>query len=97
MMEDRWAVVGVPYEKARQLINQIERDSGKEVSKRIQSRFDLITEFTDGTVLRWVRASASSRGHKFGKMWCDKNINIDVFRTVILPCYWGELKDIIWI
>ena len=93
----RWAVVGFNYDTAKQIISSIEESSGKEVSRRIHNKYEIRTEFTDGTSLRWIKTSDSSRGTKFGKMWCDKNINEDVLRCIILPMYFGKREDIIWI
>ena len=93
----RWAVVGFDYETAKQIIADIEVASGKEVLRRRHSNGILCTEFTDGTLLRWVKASDSSKGQKCGKMWCDKNIDKNVFRCIILPMYLGKKEDIIWI
>lgn len=96
-LEKRWAVVGFGYEKACQIISEIEQTCGKEISKQAYSRYEIRTYFSDGTQLMWVRASESSRGYKFGKMWCDKDINKRVLDCVILPCYFGKREDIIWL
>ncbi len=94
---NRWAVVGFDYDTAKQLMANIELSSGKEVLRRMQSKHELRTEFADGTLLRWLSASYSAKGQKIGKMWCDKNINEDIFKYVILPMYLGKIEDIIWI
>ena len=93
----RWAVVGFDYETAKQIMADIEASSGKEILRRRQGNDTLWTEFTDGTLLRWIKASDSSRGQRIGKMWCDKNINKDIFRCIIFPIYRGKKEDIIWI
>ena len=93
----RWAVVGFNYNTAKQIIESIEESSGKEILRRMRTKHEIRTEFTDGTLLRWVRASDSSRGQKFGKMWCDKNIDEDIFECVIMPIYFGKREDINWI
>lgn len=97
IIKKKWAVVGFDYDTAEQIINDIEASSDKEVLRRIRSRLEIRTEFTDGTSLRWVRASDSSRGCRIGKMWCDKNINEDIFRCVIEPLYLGKREDIVWV
>ena len=94
---NRWAVVGFDYDTAKQLIASIEESSGKEMLRKMRTKNEMRTEFTDGTLLKWVKASESSRGQKFGKMWCDKNINEDIFKCVIMPMYFGKREDIIWI
>lgn len=96
-MKNRWAVVGFNYDTAKQIIVGIEESSDKEVLRRIQTKNEIRTEFTDGTLLIWVKASFASRGQKFGKMWCDKNIDKDTFRCIIMPMYFGKREDIIWI
>lgn len=95
--KNRWAVVGFDYDRAVQLMANIEESSGKEISRKIQSKNELRTEFTDGTLLRWFKASDSARGQRIGKMWCDKNINEDILRCMILPMYSGKREDIIWL
>jgi hypothetical protein len=97
LMQKKWAVVGFDYDTAKQLILDIEESSDKKILRRVRTKWDIYTEFTDGTLLRWVRASDNSRGCKFGKMWCDKNINKDVLRNVIMPCYYGKREDIVWL
>lgn len=96
-VKNRWAVVGFDYDTAKQLIASIEESSDKEILRRIQTKHEIRTEFTDGTLLRWVRTSGNARGQKFGKMWCDKNINKDILRCVIMPMYFGKREDIIWV
>lgn len=96
-IKDRWAVVGFNYDIAKQLMASIESSSGKEVSRKIQRKDELYTEFSDGTLLRWIKTSDSARGQRIGKMWCDKNINEDVLKCVVLPMYFGKSEDIIWI
>lgn len=93
----RWAVVGFDYDTAKQIIAGIEEHSGKEVSRRIRTKYEIRTEFTDGTLLRWVNASFSSKGQRIGRMWCDKNINKDIFKYMIMPMYMGKREDINWI
>ena len=96
--KNRWAVVGFDYDTARQLMESIELSSGKEVSRRIQSKNELRIEFTDGTLLRWIKASDNGcHGQRVGKMWCDKNINEDVLKCIVLPMYFGKREDIIWL
>ena len=97
MCENRWAVVGFDYDTANKIMDDIEINSDKEISRRVRSINGMFTEFTDGTVLRWVKAIESSRGQRIGKMWCDKNINKEIFRCVIMPIYMGQREDIIWI
>lgn len=96
--KNRWAVVGFDYDMAKALITAIEWSAiDKDILRRVQSKNELFTEFTDGTLLRWVKASDNAKGHKFGKMWCDKNIDKDVFECVIMPMYFGKIEDINWI
>ncbi len=95
--DNRWAVCGFDFQKALQIIENIEKESGKEVLRRIVGRYGIEVIFKDGTILQWVPASDRSRGRKFGKMWCDKNINGDILRDVIMHCYYGKREDIIWI
>lgn len=77
-------------------MSRIEKTCGKTVSKRIKSS-NLVTEFIDGTKLFWVSASESSKGFRFGKMWCDKKIDREIFDLVIMPSYFGNYEDIIWV
>ncbi len=95
---NKWAVVGFDYNIAIDIMSGIEKTCGKTVSKKFQSKnaLTLTTEFTDGTKLFWVRASESSIGFRFGKMWCDERINKEFFNTVIMSCYTGKYEDIVW-
>lgn len=96
--DNRWAVCGFDFPRASLIIEGIEKDCGKEVLRRIVGRYlGIKVIFKDGTILQWVPASNRSRGHKFGKMWCDKNINEDILCDVVMPCYCGKREDIIWI
>lgn len=95
--EKRWAVVGFDYDTAKQLIAIIEESSCKEVLRRVRSKLEMYTEFTDGTVLKWVKASESNRGQRFGKMWCDQYIDEDILKRTIMPMYFGKREDIIWL
>ena len=95
--KNRWAVVGFDYDTAKQIIAGIEESSDKDVLRRIQTKHEIRTEFTNGTLLRWVNASFSSKGQRIGKMWCDKNINEDVLKCMIMPMYSGRREDIIWL
>lgn len=94
---NKWAVVCFDYYRAIDIMSGIEKNCGKTISKKNQSRFELVTIFTDGTKLSWVKASESSRGFRFGKMWCDERIDRRIFDDVIMPCYLGKYEDIIWI
>lgn len=96
MFDKKWAVVGFDYYRAIDIMSGIEKTCGKAVSKRIKSEYELVTEFTDGTKLRWMKASEPSIGFRFGKIWCDERINKEFFNTVIMPCYTGKYEDIIW-
>lgn len=98
ILRKRWAVVGFDYNTAEQLISNIEISSGKEILRRKRIKdFEICTYFTDGTTLRWVEASESSKAQRYGKMWCDKNINKNVLKCVIMRCYFGKKEDIIWL
>lgn len=96
-MNKKWVLVGFPHEIAREVMDDIESSCGKTVSRRIRSKYELRTEFTDGTILRHMRASDSIRGYKFDKMWCDKTIDEEYLHRVIIPMYSGKLADIIWL
>lgn len=95
--EKRWAVVGFTHERAKEIIDEIVSSCGKEISRRFICKNDIRIEFTDGTMLRHIRASDSSRGNKFSKMWCDKDINRDILYCVIMPNYFGGRDDIVWL
>lgn len=95
--ENKWAVVGFTRNRAIYIMLEIEKTCGKIISKKFQNEYEVRTEFTDGTTLKWVRAAESSRGFKFEKMWCDEKIDKEIFNTVIMPCYTGEYEDIIWV
>lgn len=95
--EKSWAVVGFTHERAKEIIDEIASSCGKEISKKIISKNELRIEFTDGTILRHLRASENSRGFRIGKMWCDKDINRDILHCIVMPMYLGNRDDIIWL
>lgn len=95
--DQRWAVVGFTHERAKEIIDEIVSSCGKEISRKIINKYELRIEFADGTTLRHIRASENSRGNKFGKMWCDKDIDRDILYCVIMPMYYGNRDDIIWL
>lgn len=92
----RWAVVGFNYEQAGIIMSEIERNSGKTVSSKTMSRYSLQTAFADGTLLRWIPASDNARGHRFGKMWCDQNID-PITRRRVMSQYFGLPSEIVWV
>lgn len=96
-LKKRWAVVGFTRKRAKEIIEDIVSSCGKEVSRRMISSHTLRIEFTDGTVLQHIRTSENSRGNKIGKMWCDKDINRDILYEVIMPIYFGDRDDIVWL
>lgn len=94
---NRWAVVGFTYDVAKAIMLDIEHNCHKKIVRKVTGICELKIEFDDGTTLRWIPARESSRGFRIGKMWCDKNIDRHILRCVILPCYFGESSDIIWL
>lgn len=97
IFEKKWAIVGFNRCRAIDIMLGIEKTCGKTVYKKFNNKHELRTEFADGTTLKWVSASESSRGFKFGKMWCDEKIDKDIFKLIIMPCYTGKYEDIIWV
>lgn len=95
--DTHWAVVGFSRERAAEIMSNIEAECGKTVFRKIHEINELRTEFEDGTLLKWIRANNNAHGNKFGRMWCDKNIDRDVFVHVILPMYRGRREDIVWL
>jgi len=95
--ENRWAVVGFDSERGQKIMASIESECGKEVSRRIRNKNEMVTKFSDGTVLTWVQAAGAFCGQRFGKMWCDINIDDNVWKYIVRPCYFGKLEDIVWI
>lgn len=97
---NNWAIVGFDYDKASKLMKQIERTSNKNVVRsvgRIGDKECLVTEFSDGTTVRWINKETGTGGEPFGKMWCDETIDEDMFNTLIIPLYKGNTEDIIWL
>lgn len=91
-----WAVVGFEYEDAKQIMQTIAWDAGKQIEYCCLDENDMCTVFEDGTLLGWMPVSTSRRAYRFGKMWCDRNISHKAFRRM-LSCYFGDKQDIIWI
>lgn len=67
MFDKRWAVVGFDYYRAIDIMSGIEKTCGKTVSKKFHSKYELRTEFTDGTKLIWVKHQNRSEDLDSGK------------------------------
>lgn len=91
-----WAVVGFDFYAAKDILEEIEQSCGKTIIRKFIGNYKMRTEFTDGTILRWF-PEKRFRGARCGKMWCDKNIDQEFLKCVILPYYIGKYEDIIWI
>ena len=96
-MKNRWAVIGFDSYTAKDILEEIEQSCGKTISRKFIRSYEMRTEFTDGTVLRWIPAKKFLKRIKFGKMWCDKNIDREILKCVILPQYFGRYEEIIWV
>ena len=96
MYENIWAVV-CDSPLAFYEMSTIEKECGKEIAEKSRSTSDMYTRFTDGTVLRWVPPDSSVRGFRFGKVWCDRQIDDDAFKQVVLAHYFGRREDIVWV
>ena len=95
--ENSWAIVVSDYNKARRLMLKIGYSYDKDIIRILEGKNELRMEFSDGTVLRWFDPSRSGCAYKFGKMWCERNIDKDILSCVILPCYCGKCDDITWV
>ena len=96
-IDKKWYVVGFTRERAEEIILDIEKQSGKDVSRKVNSLTTIWTQFDDGTKAEWIRANDSIRGCRIGKMWCDKTIDKRILNEVIYPKYFGKKKDIVWL
>lgn len=92
-----WAIVGFEYNDARKIMVEIEQNCEKTVVRRIGTKNTLVTEFSDGTILRWIRNGERVAEYEFNKMWCDRKIDDDMLQYMITPMYKGVRKDIIWL
>lgn len=95
---NRWAIVTNSFEKAKSILQTIVVmcDKGT-VIRTVYNKNEVFAELSDGTLIRWWRCSASSRGMKCCKLWCDREIDQSVFENAIEPNYYGEKENIIWI
>lgn len=94
---NRWGVVGFNWNVAAALIKNIECASLKTIVRKIVSKNQICTYFDDGTILRWVPARENSRGLRLDKIFCDTNIDREIFNQIILPMFKGKKEDIIWL
>lgn len=94
---NRWGVVGFNWNVAAALIKTIECASLKTIVRKIVSKNQICTYFDDGTILRWVPARENSRGLRLDKIFCDANIDREIFNQIILPMFKGKKEDIIWL
>ena len=95
--ENRWAVVGFPHDQAFGIMQDIERDAGKHVFRRENTKNSLRTLFEDGTILEWIPATTTCRGYKFGRMWCNSKLDETTLKAVVYPLYFGSQDDIVWL
>lgn len=91
-----WGVVGFSYDTANEIICDIEQTYGKNILRKFNNGQMISTIFEDGVSLRWIPATTSSRGYRFGKMWCDRTIS-DEIRWYIYPMFFGREDDIVWL
>lgn len=97
LMKTHWFIIGFDFYRARDILEEIEQSCGKTISRKFTSKNELRTEFTDGTVLRWFSEKSSQRGFRFSKMWCDKNIDQEFLKCIVLPQYFGRHEEIVWV
>lgn len=92
-----WAVVGFDHDTAKKIFDSIESSCGKMIVRKTDSKYELVTFFEDGVRLRHIRNSEDCRGYRFGKLWCNKNMDMNAFYSAILPAYTGDPNDIAWL
>lgn len=83
------------YKKATDLFTQLEQEHLGKIVRFINSkeRKELILD--DNTFYKWVKPSDNSRGHRFRKVYIDKNITLDKLNNIILPiCVYCLREDI---
>lgn len=95
---NRWAIVTNDCKKAKAILQTIVAmcDKGT-VIREVYTTNDMFVETSDGTLIRWWGCYESTRTMKCSRLWCDENIDIKFFETVINPNYFGTREDIIWI
>lgn len=69
----------------------------KNILRKINSRQGTLITFEDGVSLRWIPATTSSRGYKFGKMWCDRTISDEMHWYIKYSMFFGSENDIVWL
>lgn len=97
ILENRWAVITFDYLKADGIMTEIENSCDKTIIRKMKRKDEIQTEFSDGTILMWIKPCENCRGRKYGKIWCDEDIDLEVFNCLIRPYYFGKYEDIIWI
>ena len=95
--ENQWAVVGFSHDQAQRIMQDVERDAGKNVFRRENTKNSLLTLFEDGTILEWIPATTTRRGYKFGRMWCDSTLDETTMNTVVYPLYFGDRDAVVWL
>ena len=91
------AIVTSERDKALCYMQHIRELHSQDVLQEIVGKLQARLVFKNGSVIRWIRPVESSRGYRYSKLWCDKDIPHDMLCEVILPCYRGKREDIIWI
>lgn len=96
-----WAIFTTDKQKANKIINQIiDEQNIKNIKtiRRYKSKDWAEFYFEDGNCLRWIGRTNNFRAFRFHRLWCDKDINKDYFKYIIMPmAHYMKYEDIIWI
>ncbi len=98
LASNRWVVVTSDHDKAERTIAGIVEDCGKKVHKNCRRKDCIFIEFEDGTTLKWLKAIVNCiRGHRYGRLWCDRDAEHAIQHYAMYDGYFGSSEDVVWI
>ena len=74
------------YKEAKDFLLTIVKDCGN-VEKVINSKHEFNIYFKNSSLIRFINVSGNARGQRYHLLVADKNIDEDVMRCIILPCW----------
>ncbi len=62
-----------------------DKEESELVSRKAVGTFNNCISFTNGSIIKFVRASDNARGHKFHHILYDRNIDHELLATIVRP------------
>lgn len=92
-----WGIVTTNRDKADTIFTKIEKQYENHIVKRTCSRYFRSTLFDDGNYLEWVNPIYPLRGHRYHRVWVDRDIDKEILDYRIFPILYCSATAVIWI